>query len=301
MVACGVFTLALSTAGEAFQLLLSVGAGTGLIYLLRWFWWRINAWSEISAMISSFVISLGFFVARKSGVAFPDYVALISTVAATTVVWVTVTLLTKPADAATLRRFYELTRPAGPGWNAVRRETDLPPSSDSFPQMLLGWTAGVTFVYAGLFGTGSVIYGRTTAAAIWIALFVVSGVVLIRAARRQRIVVHRGSTASQEGGHSRGGVGHPHASRRRVDGARAGAGSGCRGGRQGDDPRRSAVSRLRARVTRRRRVHRGVHRRESARRGGASAICVRHRAFPFADRVRRASGADRDGGRLASR
>jgi glucose-1-phosphate thymidylyltransferase len=93
---------------------------------------------------------------------------------------VTVTLLTKPADAATLRRFYELTRPAGPGWNAVRRETDLPPSSDSFPQMLLGWTAGVTFVYAGLFGTGSVIYGRTTAAAIWIALFVVSGVVLIR-------------------------------------------------------------------------------------------------------------------------
>jgi Na+/proline symporter/dTDP-glucose pyrophosphorylase len=180
MVACGVFTLALSTAGEAFQLLLSVGAGTGLIYLLRWFWWRINAWSEISAMISSFVISLGFFVAKKSGVVFPDYVALISTVAATTVVWVTVTLLTKPADAATLRRFYELTRPAGPGWNAVRRETDLPPSRDSFPQMLLGWTAGVTFVYAGLFGTGSVIYGRTTTAVIWIGLFVVSGVVLIR-------------------------------------------------------------------------------------------------------------------------
>jgi SSS family solute:Na+ symporter len=102
MVACGAFTLALSTAGEAFQLLLSVGAGTGLIYLLRWFWWRINAWSEISAMISSFVISLGFFVAKKSGAVFPDYVALITTVAATTVVWVTVTLLTKPTDIATL-------------------------------------------------------------------------------------------------------------------------------------------------------------------------------------------------------
>jgi len=180
MIACGVFTLALSTAGEAFQLLLSVGAGTGLIYLLRWFWWRINAWSEISAMISSFVISLGFFVAKKSGVVFPDYVALIATVAATTVVWVTVTLLTKPTDRATLRRFYELTRPAGPGWNAVRRDTDLPASGDSFPQMLLGWTAGVTFVYAGLFGTGSVIYGRTSAAIVWVALFVVSGIVLIR-------------------------------------------------------------------------------------------------------------------------
>jgi glucose-1-phosphate thymidylyltransferase len=180
MIACGVFTLALSTAGQAFQLLLSVGAGTGLIYLLRWFWWRINAWSEISAMISSFVISLGFFVAKKSGAAIPDYVALISTVAATTVVWVTVTLLTKPTDAATLRRFYELTRPAGPGWNAVRRDTDLPPSGDSFSQMLLGWTAGITFVYAGLFGTGSVIYGRTGPAVVWIVAFIVSGAVLVR-------------------------------------------------------------------------------------------------------------------------
>jgi Na+/proline symporter/dTDP-glucose pyrophosphorylase len=180
MVACGVFTLALSTAGEAFQLLLSVGAGTGLIYLLRWFWWRINAWSEISAMISSFVLSLGFFIAKKNGAAIPDYVALITTVAATTIVWVAVTLFTKPSDAATLRRFYELTRPAGPGWNAVRRETDLPPSGDSFPHMLLGWTAGVTFVYAGLFGTGSVIYGRTAAAIAWIVLFVASGIVLIR-------------------------------------------------------------------------------------------------------------------------
>jgi dTDP-glucose pyrophosphorylase len=160
--------------------LLSVGAGTGLIYLLRWFWWRINAWSEISAMISSFVISLGFFAAKKSGAVFPDYVALITTVAATTVVWVTVTLLTKPTDLATLRRFYELTRPAGPGWNVVRRDTDLPASGDSFPQMLLGWTAGITFVYAGLFGTGSVIYGRTGVAIVWIVLFVVSGVVLAR-------------------------------------------------------------------------------------------------------------------------
>jgi Na+/proline symporter/dTDP-glucose pyrophosphorylase len=180
MIACGVFTLALSTASEAFQLLLSVGAGTGLIYLLRWFWWRINEWSEISAMISSFVISLGLFVAKKNGAAIPDHVALLASVAATTAVWVTVTLLTKPTDAATLRRFYELTRPAGPGWNAVRRGTDLPPSSDSFPQMLLGWTAGVTFVYAGLFGTGSFIYGRTGAAIIWTVLFAVSGVTLVR-------------------------------------------------------------------------------------------------------------------------
>ena len=180
MIACGAFTLLLSTASEAFQLLLSIGAGPGLIYLLRWFWWRINAWSEISAMISSFVIATGLFAARKSGVAISDPVALIASVAATTVVWVTVTLLTRPTDLVTLRRFYELTRPAGPGWTVVRRESALPPSRDSFPQMLLGWTAGVTFVYAGLFGAGSVIYGRTVAAVVWGVLFVASGLVLAR-------------------------------------------------------------------------------------------------------------------------
>ena len=184
MIACGLFTLALSTASEAFQLLLSVGAGTGLIYLLRWFWWRINAWSEISAMVSSFVVSLGFFAAKKAGVAIPDPWPLLATVALTTVVWVTVTMFTKPADRASLVRFYELTRPAGPGWNVIRAETKLPPSRDSFPQMLLGWTAGVTFVYAGLFGTGSLIYGRTTQALVWAVAFVVSGIVLVRVVQR---------------------------------------------------------------------------------------------------------------------
>lgn len=184
MVAAGTFTLVLSTASEAFQLLLSVGAGTGLIYLLRWFWWRINAWSEISAMASSFVVALAFFVARKNGVALSDATTLLATVATTTVVWVTVTLVTEPADAVTLRRFYELTRPAGPGWRAVRAGTNLPPSPDSFPQMLLGWSAGIMFVYAALFGAGSVIYGRTTHAVVWLVLFVASGLVLARTVMR---------------------------------------------------------------------------------------------------------------------
>ena len=178
MVACGVFTLALSTASEAFQLLLSVGAGTGLIYLLRWFWWRINAWSEIAAMISSFAIALGVFIARKSGLPISETAALIGTVVATTVVWVSVTLLTPPTDDATLERFYEKTRPMGPGWATVRRASNLPPSPDSFANAILGWTSGVLFVYAGLFGMGSLIYGRTLAAALWGAAFVTSGATL---------------------------------------------------------------------------------------------------------------------------
>jgi solute:Na+ symporter, SSS family len=184
MIAAGVFTLALSTASEAFQLLLSVGAGTGLIYLLRWFWWRINAWSEISAMVSSFLVALGFFVAKKSGFAIPDPIPLLATVAVTTIVWVTVTMLTEPADRASLVRFYELTRPAGPGWNTIRTEASLPPSSDSIPQMLLGWTAGVMFVYAGLFGTGSFIYGRTVPGVAWLVVFIASGIVLYQVVKR---------------------------------------------------------------------------------------------------------------------
>ena len=184
MIACGMLTLALSTASEAFQLLLSVGAGTGLIYLLRWFWWRINAWSEISAMLSSFLVSFAFFFARKMGVVVQDPIPLLATVGVTTVVWLTVTMLTEPADRASLVRFYELTRPAGPGWNVIRAESKLPPSPDSLPQMMLGWTAGVTFVYAGLFGTGSFIYGRTTHALVWLVAFVISGAVLLQVVRR---------------------------------------------------------------------------------------------------------------------
>jgi hypothetical protein len=179
MVACGVFTLALSTASEAFQLLLSVGAGTGLIYLLRWFWWRINAWSEIAAMISSFVIALGVFVARKSGVPISETVGLIGSVVATTVVWVSVTLLTPPTDDATLRRFYEKTLPMGPGWEKVRRASNLPSSPDSFANAVLGWTSGVTFVYAALFGTGSLLYGHTLAAVLWGVALAVSGGALV--------------------------------------------------------------------------------------------------------------------------
>ncbi len=180
MILCGVFTLALTTASDAFQLLLSIGAGTGLIYLLRWFWWRINAWSEIAAMASSFVIAVALLIARRSGVPISDSMALIASVAFTTVMWVTVTIFTPAADMDTLVRFYERTRPAGPGWKAVRARTSVGPSPDSIPQMLAGWTAGVTFVYAGLFGAGNFIYGRTTSGVVCVVLFVVSGVALIR-------------------------------------------------------------------------------------------------------------------------
>jgi Na+/proline symporter len=180
MIAAAGLTFVLDTARASFELLMSVGAGTGLLYLLRWFWWRINAWSEIAAMVSSFVIALGFFIAGKNDAAVPVHVSLLITVAATTVVWITVTFMTRPTDRSTLVAFYRLVRPAGPGWSSVRSEAGVGPSPDSLPMSLLGWGLGCTFVYAALFGMGSFIYGRTPQALMWLAILVVSGVSLGR-------------------------------------------------------------------------------------------------------------------------
>ena len=183
MLVAGLVTYALGTAKEAFDLILSVGAGTGLIYLLRWFWWRVSAWSEMAAMVSSFVVALGFFIARKNGVEIAATTSLLITVAATTVVWIVTTLLAPATDRATLLKFYALVRPAGPGWTAIRAESGLPPSHDSMSQALAGWTLGCVFVYAALFGTGSLLYERMPQFYVWFAVFVLSGIGLWRVMR----------------------------------------------------------------------------------------------------------------------
>jgi SSS family solute:Na+ symporter len=175
MVASGATVFLLSTAGEAFQLLLSIGAGTGLIYLLRWFWWRINAWSEIAAMASSFTIAVAFFVARKSGLDISSYAALVWSVVLTTVVWLVVTFLTRPADAETLRRFYRKVRPAGRGWNKFVSPEELEGPRDDLSLALVGWVAGCTFVYSALFGTGALLYGQSLQAAVCLVVTVVAG------------------------------------------------------------------------------------------------------------------------------
>jgi Na+/proline symporter len=180
MVFAGLLTFGLDSARETFDLLLSVGAGTGLLYLLRWFWWRVNAWSEVAAMASSFAIALGFFIARKAGATIPSHVSLLVTVAATTLVWVSATLLTQPTERATLVSFYRLVRPAGPGWKPIASETGVGGSPDSMPQSLLGWVLGCCFVYAALFGAGSFIYGKTAQGLVWAALFTLSGIGLLR-------------------------------------------------------------------------------------------------------------------------
>ncbi|MFL5616782.1 MAG: sodium:solute symporter family protein [Gemmatimonadaceae bacterium] len=183
MICAALMTYALGTAREAFELILSIGAGTGLLYLLRWFWWRISAWSEIAAMASSFFVALGFFVARKNGFTISAETSLLVTVGVTTVVWLAATLLAPPTDAATLERFYSLVRPAGPGWRPIALRLGITGVEDSLPQALLGWVLGCAFVYSGLFGVGSLLYGRMPQFAMWLVVFVVSGVGLSRVLR----------------------------------------------------------------------------------------------------------------------
>ena len=183
MVCAGLLTYALGTAKDAFDLILSVGAGTGLIYLLRWFWWRVSAWSEIAAMASSFIVAVGFFIAHKRGVDVPSHISLLATVGITTVVWVGATFLAPATDRATLLKFYELVRPSGAGWAEIRAASGKQPAPDSLAQGMLGWLCGCCFVYSGLFGTGSFLYGRYPQFGAWLVVFVISGVGVWRVLR----------------------------------------------------------------------------------------------------------------------
>jgi Na+/proline symporter len=180
MVVAAGLTYLLDSARQSFELLMSIGAGTGLLYLLRWYWWRVNAWSEIAAMASSFLVAVGFFVAGKAGAAIPSHVGLLTTVGVTTLVWVGTTFLTVPSDRGTLVAFYRLVRPSGPGWAPIRAVAGATGTPDRAVDAMLGWVLGCTAVYAALFGTGSLLYGRTAQGAVWAAVFVVAALGLRR-------------------------------------------------------------------------------------------------------------------------
>jgi len=180
MILAAGMTFLLESARASFELLLSIGAGSGLLYLLRWYWWRINAWSEIAAMAVSFAVAVGFFLAGKAGYAVSANSVLLITVAATSIAWIGVTLATQTEKESTLINFYRLVRPAGSGWGPIPAKAGVGPSPDSIATQLLGWVLGCAFVYSTLFGTGSVLYGNTMQAAIFGVVWVVSGIGLIR-------------------------------------------------------------------------------------------------------------------------
>ena len=179
----------LDTAKDAFDLILQVGAGTGLLYLVRWFWWRVNAWSEVVAMVSSFAVSVILLVLSKNGIQFSTHVALVITVAATTICWVVTAFVGPQTDRKTLIAFYRLTRPFGPGWKVISAEAGLGREDElstrgTIPLALLGWVTGCVVIWSSLFTVGNFLYGRMTYAWILLAVFIVSGLILLRVVNR---------------------------------------------------------------------------------------------------------------------
>jgi len=181
-VVAAILSLNMTSAQEAFEILISIGAGTGLLYLLRWFWWRINAWCEVVAMVSSFVISVFFVVMKKTGHELPFAETVICSVAFTTVCWVITAFTAAPTDREKLISFYRKVRPAGPGWSDIRAEsgdTALGPQGDHMGMATLGWVSGCLVIWSSLFSIGNFLYGRTVPACELLAVFVVSGVALL--------------------------------------------------------------------------------------------------------------------------
>ena len=185
MVLSAIFALALTNATQLFDIIIMFGAGTGLIFILRWFWWRINAWSEIVALFFSGIISIIFWQFEEplfsSAALFPSWSKFSLVVLFTTIAWVLVTFLTKPESKEVLVKFYEKTQPGGPGWEKIRKEANITETKKwAVPQGILAMLVGCVLVYGCLFAVGNWIYGNYTLAAILTGVALVSALVLKR-------------------------------------------------------------------------------------------------------------------------
>lgn len=174
MLMAAIVALALENAFQAFRLVLTIGAGTGLLFILRWFWKRINAWSEISAMVFSFAISIAMEWWAPDGM--DPWKIFLFSVLLTTVGWVLVTLLTPPEKPQVLESFEASIRPEGDNGTKFRREVRA--------GVLLALSAAVA-VYGLLFGTGAVLYGEPTKAIAWLILALLFGTITIGKWRNQ--------------------------------------------------------------------------------------------------------------------
>ncbi len=203
MVFSAALALLLQNALQLFEVLLVFGAGTGLIFILRWFWWRINAWSEITAMFASGIISLvlkltpvgAFFFASETGI-FPDWSEYIFVVVVTTGIWLAATYLTQPETKEVLRRFYRKIQPGGPGWARVVREAEaenekLVTTDEkwSVPSGIKAMLLGCVLIYTIMFATGYWIYGKYLPAGILTGVALISGFMLIRVWNKMKGII----------------------------------------------------------------------------------------------------------------
>ena len=183
MIISSIFAIALTNSYQLFDIILMFGAGTGSIFILRWFWWRINAWSEIAAMLSSGLISILFANEKIASAIFNEnfiepYFKFPVIVLITTIVWLLVTFMTKPDDDQKLIEFYKKTRPGGPGWKRIVNLPDFKNEKGynktwAVPRGILCMLVGCLAIYSALFSTGYFIYGE-----LYLGLIILSSTII---------------------------------------------------------------------------------------------------------------------------
>lgn len=168
MVATAVVALALTSALQVFQIIINIGAGTGLLFILRWFWWRVNAWSEITAMIVSFLCAITIEIGKSQwGWSFEGWESTLWIVGITTPAWILVTLISRPTKTSVLRSFVAKTNPGGPGWAKIAKEAEAEGNPIQFQHEpvrlglgIINMILGCVLVYGVLLGIGLVLYGQ---------------------------------------------------------------------------------------------------------------------------------------------
>ena len=185
MIISSIIALLLTNAYQLFDIILMFGAGTGLIFILRWFWWRINAWSEIAAMICSGIISIALTNEKIFSLIFneyglPLYMKLPLIVFITTIIWLTVTFITPADDNVTLINFYKKTKPGGPGWSFIKKLDNIDNEEEKWivPSGILCMILGCLMIYSALFSTGYFIYGFTFEAFVFLFFAIVFSILL---------------------------------------------------------------------------------------------------------------------------
>jgi Na+/proline symporter len=177
-----VVTFYMDSISGAWKLLIVTGAGTGGVLLLRWYWWRINAWSEITAMLCAFVVSVYLQVGLKMDSDKPVDFAwiMIITVGVTTAAWLLVTFLTKPEPREVLMSFYRRTRPSPVGWAPVASlAPEVKPAGDGLHN-LLDWVCGCVLIYGALFGIGKIVLKEYSSGAMMLGVAAVAGFIIYR-------------------------------------------------------------------------------------------------------------------------
>ncbi|MDZ7721699.1 MAG: sodium:solute symporter family protein [candidate division KSB1 bacterium] len=173
--------LFLNTISGAWEFIINASAGMGAVLILRWFWWRINAWSEISSMIAPLII----YPMARYGFGMQSPITLYPTVLGTTMVWLVVTFLTTPVKRDKLHAFYRRVHPGGPGWRAVSRELpDVTPDS-GYGHLFIDWLCGVVMIYSILFGTGKLLFAEWLPAAAYLLIAAVAAYIIYRDLSRQ--------------------------------------------------------------------------------------------------------------------